>query len=150
MRWFLAIIEDLGLRDPPLQRGPFTWSGGRNNCAKSWLDRFLVSFGWENRFSGVVQCILPRHVLDHFPILLDGGGIKLGPTPFRFENMWLKGEGFKELLKNWWQNLNFCGSHSYILAAKLKALKGLLKSWNKEVFGEVGYRKSEALLRVTF
>ena len=64
--------------------------------------------------------------------------------------MWLKSEGFKELLKSWWQNLNFCGSHSYILAAKLKALKGLLKSWNKEVFGEVGTRKSEALRRVTF
>ena len=64
--------------------------------------------------------------------------------------MWLKVEGFKELLKSWWQNLNFCGSHSYILVAKLKALKGLLKSWNKEVFGEVGSRKSEALHEVIF
>ena len=62
----------------------------------------------------------------------------------------MKAEGFKELLKSWWQNLNFCGSHSYILAAKLKALKGLLKSWKKKVFSEVGSRKSEALLRVTF
>ena len=94
---------------------------------KSWLDRFLVSSDWENRFSGVVQCILPRPVLVHFPILLDGGGIKSGPTPLWFENMLLKAEGFKELLKSWWQNLNFCGSHSYILAAKLKALKGLPK-----------------------
>ena len=78
------------------------------------------------------------------------GDIKSSPNPFRFENMWLKAEGFKELLKSWWQSLSFCGTHSYILVAKLKALKGLLKSWNKEVFGEVGSRKSEALRRVTF
>ena len=102
MRRFLAIFEDLGLRDLPSQGGPFTWSGGRNNCAKSRLDRFLFSSVWENRFSGVVQCILPRPVSDHFPILLDGGGIRSGPTPFWFENMWLKAEGFKELLKSWW------------------------------------------------
>ena len=125
-------------------------SGGRNNCAKSRLDRFLVSSNWENHFSGVVQYILPRPVSYHFPILLDGGGIRSNPTPFRFENIWLKAEGFEELLKNWWQYLNFCSSHSYILAAKLKALKGLLKSWKKEVFSEVGSRKSEALRKVTF
>ena len=119
MRRFSTAIEDLGLRDLPLQGGHFTRSGGHDNCAKSRLDRFLVSSDWENCFSGVVQCILPRPVSDHFPILLDGGGIRFGPTPFRFENMWLKAEGFKELLKSWWQNLSFCGTHSYILAAKL-------------------------------
>ena len=82
MRRFSAVIEDLGLRDLPLQRGPFTWRGGRNNCAKSRLDQFLVSSDWENRFNGVVQCILPRPVSDHFPILLDRGGIRSGPNSF--------------------------------------------------------------------
>lgn len=56
---------------------------------------------WEDLFSGVVQCILPRPVSDHSPILLDGGGLQRGPSPFRFENMWLKEEGFKDPLKSW-------------------------------------------------
>ena len=64
--------------------------------------------------------------------------------------MWLKAEGFKELLKSWWQDLHFCGSHNFILAAKFTALKDLLKSWNKEVFREVQTKKSEALRRVDF
>ncbi|KAL6328075.1 hypothetical protein AAG906_033348 [Vitis piasezkii] len=33
----------------------------------------------------------------------EGGGIRRGPTPFRFENMWLKVEGFKDLVRTWWR-----------------------------------------------
>ena len=99
MRRFSEIIEDLGLRDIPLQGGPFTWRGGRNNCSMPRIDRFLVSNDWENYFSGVIQTTLPRPISDHCPILLDAGGIRKGPTPFRFEVMWLKVDGFKELLE---------------------------------------------------
>ena len=74
----------------------------------------------------------------------------MGPSPFRFELMWLKNEGFKETLKGWWQNLQFHGSYNFILSAKLKALKGILKTWNREVFGKVETNKKDALRRVTF
>ena len=90
MRRFSEIIEDLELRDLPLQGGSFTWRDGLNNQSHSRLDRFLVSNEWEGHFTGVVQCVLPKLVLDHFPILLDGGGVRRGPMPFRFENMWLR------------------------------------------------------------
>ena len=150
MRRFAAIVNEMGLRDLPLQGGPYTWSGGRNGRSMSRLDRFLVSSDWECQYSKVVQKCLPRPISDHFPILLDSDGVRTGPSPFRFELMWLKFRGFKELLKGWWQNLKFHGSFSYILAAKLKALKGILKSWNMEVFGRVEVKKKEALQRVSF
>ncbi|RVW47682.1 hypothetical protein CK203_095454 [Vitis vinifera] len=57
MRRFSEVLDELALRDLPLQGGPYTWSGGLN------------------------------------------GQSRRGPIPFRFENMWLKEEGFKELLK---------------------------------------------------
>ena len=57
---------------------------------------------------------------------------------------------FKDLLKDWWQWLNFRGSSSFSLATKLKALKGILKTWNKEVFGKVEVNKSLALQQVNF
>ncbi|RVX20512.1 Transposon TX1 uncharacterized 149 kDa protein [Vitis vinifera] len=150
MRRFSEVIDELDLRDLPLQGGPFTWSGGLNNQAMTRLDRFLVSEDWEDHFKGAVQCTLPRPVSDHFPILLDGGGVRRGPVPFRFENMWLKEEGFKDLLKGWWQSLSFNGSFSFILAKKLKALKAILKSWNKDVFGQVDVNKKVALDKVNF
>ena len=150
MRRFSKVIDDLDLRDLPLQGGPFTWSGGLNNQAMSRLDRFLVSEDWEGHFKGVVQCTLPRSVSDHFPILLDGERVSKGHVPFRFENMWLKEESFKDLLKGWSQSLSFNGSFSFILAEKLKALKAILKSWNKDVFGKVGVNKKLALDKVDF
>ena len=150
MRRFNEVVNELGLRDLPLQGGPFTWGGGNGNQRMSRLDRFLVSGDWESQFSNVIQRMLPRPVSDHCPVLLDSDGIKSGPSPFRFENMWLKFEGFKDLLRGWWQSLQFSGSFSFVLASKLKALKGILKVWNKEVFGRVEIKKKEALSRISF
>ena len=107
MRRFFDVIEELWLRDISLQGGPFTWRGGRNNGSMSRLDRFLFSGDWEEYFSNVVQTNWPRPTSDHSLILLDVGGINRGPFPFRFENMWLKVEGFKELLKFRRQSLSF-------------------------------------------
>ena len=150
MRCFMEVLNELGLRDLPLQGGPFTWRGGLNNQRMSRLDRFLVSADWEIQFSNVTQSILSRPVSDHCPVMLDSNGIKSGPSPFRFENMWLKFAGFKDILRDWWQSLHFSGSYSFILASKLKALKGILKAWNIEVFGRVDLKKKEALNRISF
>ncbi|WKA06987.1 hypothetical protein VitviT2T_024859 [Vitis vinifera] len=150
MRRFLEIIEDLELKDVPLVGGPFTWNGGVNNQSFSRLDRFLFNEGWDNHFGDVRQCVLPRPVSDHFPILLDVGGGRRGPSPFRFENMWLKVEGVKELMKSWWEGVSFNGSASFILAEKIKVLKVKLKEWNRDSFGRIELRKNAALEQVQF
>jgi hypothetical protein len=78
---------------------------------------------------------------DHFPILLDCGGIQWGSRPFKFENMWLKAEGFVDRVRLWWASYHFQGSPSFIFTQKLKALKVDLKSWNDQEFGNVEFRK---------
>ena len=103
-------MNDLGLRGLLFQGGPYTWRGGEDGSLMSQLDRFLVSVDWESQCSKVIQRCLPWPISDHSPILLDSDGVRTGPSPFRFELMWLKFEGFKELLKGWWQGLQFNGS----------------------------------------
>jgi hypothetical protein len=41
--------------------------------------------------------------------------------------MWLEEEGFVDKVRNWWSSFSFMGSSSFILAKKLRALKGKLR-----------------------
>ncbi|RVW44185.1 Transposon TX1 uncharacterized 149 kDa protein [Vitis vinifera] len=150
MRRFAQVMNDLELVDLPLQGGTFTWSGGFQNQAWARLDRFMVSPSWLDQFRNVTQKRLSRPISDHFPIIIEGGGIKRGPVPFRFENMWLKVEGFKDLLRSWWQGMSVSGRASYRLATKLKVIKQNLKVWNKEVFGNLESNKMAALQQVDY
>ncbi|RVW97689.1 Transposon TX1 uncharacterized 149 kDa protein [Vitis vinifera] len=150
MRRFAQVADELGLRDIPMQGGVFTWSGGPNNQSWARLDRFLVNTSWLDQFSSVLQSRLPRPLSDHFPVSLEGGGLRRGPSPFRFENMWLKVEGFQDMIRRWWWEIEVRGNASYRLATKLKEIKQKLKVWNKEVFGNLGCNKAAALQQVEF
>lgn len=44
--------------------------------------------------------------------------------------------------------MHFIGSPSYIVASELRALKEILKIWNKEVFGDVKQRMRDDLTKV--
>ena len=100
MRRFAQVIDDLELKYIPAQGDPFTWRGGQNNCRMARLDRFLVTEEWDSHFGGIRQKTLPRPTSDHFPILLERGkSLTRGPFPLRFENMWLKEKGFKDLIR---------------------------------------------------
>jgi hypothetical protein len=93
----------------------------------------------------VSQRRLTRLFSDHFPLLLDCGTSRGGNRYFKFENMWLKYEGFVEQVKKWWMSYEFYGLPSFVLANKLKALKADLEQWNEEVFGDIGKKKKELL-----
>ena len=140
MHRFSAFISEQSLIDLPLVGGRFTWSNTREVASRSRLDRFLVSADWEEKFPSVCQCCLSRLLSDHFPILLEGGNLHGGKKPFRFENMWLKDEGFLERVSSWWESYHFQGTLSFALANKLKLLKLDLKRWNAEEFGNIGLR----------
>ncbi|RVX14050.1 LINE-1 retrotransposable element ORF2 protein [Vitis vinifera] len=150
MRRFAEVVDDLGLVDLQLQGGAFTWTGGLNNMSKARLDRFLVSPCWLNQFSRVSQRRLPRPISDHFPVLLEGSSWRRGPAPFRFENMWFKVEGFKDLIRNWWQGTEVRGSASFRLSEKLKKVKQKLKVWNREEFGNLESNKEAAIQQVEY
>ncbi|RVX13136.1 putative mitochondrial protein [Vitis vinifera] len=78
---------------------------------------------------------LPIPTSDHFPILLKGGGLRQGPSLFMFENMWLKVDGFKDLLRGWWQGLGGRGRASFRLATKMKQLLLKEPGWRADIEG---------------
>lgn len=60
--------------------------------------------------------------------------------------MWLKAEGFVERVQQWWNGYCFVGSSRFILAQKLKALKGDLKKRNREEFDDLLLEKKVSCL----
>jgi len=145
MRVFSDFFSEHGLVDFPLAEGAFTWSRSFDPPIWFRIDRFLVSPDWEARFPVSSQKRLPCLYSDHFSILLDCCDISRGSRPFKFENMWLKAEGFVGKVKQWWDSYSFHGTPSFALACKLKALKKDLKIWNEEVFGKVERNRGSCL-----
>ena len=95
MRYFDELIRELELFDPPLRNASFTWSNMQDDPICKRLDRFLFTVEWENFFPRCTQKALPRWTSGHNPICLDTNPSKWGPTPFRFENMWLLHSEFR-------------------------------------------------------
>ena len=64
--------------------------------------------------------------------------------------MWLKADGFTDLLWGWWEGVEVRGRVSVMLATKMKELKQKIKVWNREVFGRLEANKISALQQVEF
>ena len=121
MRRFSQVIDELELKDIPLDGGQYTWKGGLNNRRMARLERFLITDDWEVLFGGARQSLLPKPSQTAIRSYFCGGwggGFSCfvrGPIPYRFENMWLKEEGFKTLIEEWWRSLEIRGLGSFVL-----------------------------------
>ncbi|RVW83935.1 hypothetical protein CK203_042060 [Vitis vinifera] len=68
-----------------------------------------------------------------------------GPTPFRFENMWLQHPSFKENFRNWKRGFQGNGWEGHKFMRRLQSVKAKLKEWNKFSFGELNEKKKSIL-----
>lgn len=102
MRIFNAFIDRSELFDVPLKNGIFTWSDLREEPTATKIDRFLVSPSWFSCFKEVSLQKLSRPTSYHFPLLLSLGSQAWGPSPFRFENIWLDHPNFLNQVRDWW------------------------------------------------
>lgn len=111
----------------------------------SRIDRFLFSPQWDETFTRIKQSMLPKIGSDHNPILLDCRDLNLKKSYFKFEQWWLRVEGFADKVKDWWASFNITGTGSYVLATKLRMLKGKLKERKRENRNNWNQRKEEIL-----
>ncbi|KAK9154956.1 hypothetical protein Sjap_002436 [Stephania japonica] len=140
---FDRLISDLELIDPQLRNGKFTWSNLRINPICARLDRFLYTKVWGETFQEGRQVLGNRVTSDHFPVIFDTGYARWGPTPFRFENVWLSHRGFEHLVRDWWRLSEAEGGPGYKIMRKLGLFKEHLKQWNQEIFGNVQSMKND-------
>ena len=127
MKDFDDFIRECELIDSPLWSTPFTWSNMQESLVCKRLDRFLYSNEWEQLFPQSLQEVLPRWTSDHWPIVLETNPFKCGPTPFRFENLWLQHPSFKESFRSWWRDFQGIGWEGHKFMRKLQFFKAKLK-----------------------
>ncbi|XP_057779485.1 uncharacterized protein LOC130998068 [Salvia miltiorrhiza] len=139
-RDFCRFIEDSGFIESPTSGLRFTWSGRRllPHHVESRLDRALFSTSFANLWGTINTHALPRATSDHSPIVLQCR-FAAPPTKrsFKFLNMWTSHPNFLDAVADSW-NMGVdvrCPMLSVML--KLKRLKGVLRCWNKSVFGNV-------------
>ena len=89
--------------------------------------------------------IIPFGGLDHWLVQLEAIFMGIPKNiPFRFENAWLSHPEFNSNIDKWWkEDLNIQGTKMFMLQQKLKHIKGKLKSWKKNEFGNIFKAKRE-------
>lgn len=137
---FNKFIEAVELMDIPLLGKKFTWYRP-NGLDMSRLDRFLVSNDWLLSWPDSVQEVLQREIFYHCPILLRLSRQEWGPRPFRVLNCWFHDPRFKAFVEASWSTIHVSGWGAFVLKEKLKALKLMLKTWNKEEFDDINSKR---------
>eukprot|EP00253_Pinus_taeda_P029770 PITA_29770 len=143
-------IQSNWLIDLPTANGLYTWTNKRIIPMQiaSRLDRFLISDNAIHVGGEFTAHIIPFSGSDHWPIEMlwnrPGNNSK---KPFRFEAFWLSHPEFKDFITTTWQNSNPI-EHSKMarFQKKLKFLKGEIKKWNKDNFGNI-FKEKESILQ---
>ncbi|XP_042007785.1 uncharacterized protein LOC121756308 [Salvia splendens] len=132
---FAESIEDCRILDPGFDGSEFTWA---KNGLFERLDRIPVNERWAQSLETTRVTNLPRIASDHGPVLVrcKVTSNNIGGRPFRFQNMWIRHEGFEDLVRgDWIQPTESEGLLNFQI--KLARLKRILKVWNKETFGNI-------------
>ncbi|GAA0169435.1 hypothetical protein LIER_40758 [Lithospermum erythrorhizon] len=117
-----------------LWRRMYTWTNGKHSQR---LDRVFCDQHCFDVFPVLNVRHLSKTGSDHSPLLLELKFIHDIPKgSFRFQNMWLKSDQLAEVVATTWCKPIF-GNPLFVLQSKLKALKQVLREWNKEVFGNI-------------
>lgn len=117
----------------------FTWATRRNSgYMAAHLDRALASQGFLNLWDDVELLILPMLCSDHSPLRLQAARkITTSPRLLRFQNMWTLHEQFHAMVKDNWYIPLPASNPTLCLIAKLKCLRGKLRTWNLESFRNI-------------
>jgi hypothetical protein len=106
MGHFKSVIDELELRELPLQGRKYTWTSVPNsqgNSTMTRIDRVLCPTSWEELFPTVHLHAWASTILDHCPLILQGDTLARIFKGFRFEAYWLKLPGFQEVVKEAWE-----------------------------------------------
>jgi len=144
---FNNFIETNLLLDLRLVVKKYTWFKA-NGSVKNRLDRVLVSKEWLHIWPMSKQYVQRREVSDHCSLVVKSMDKDWGPRPFKTIDAWHMERGFNGMVKEKCQSYVVQGNEITKLKDKLKMLKGDLKVWNRDVYGNLHTKKKDILQEI--
>lgn len=140
IKGFRHCLDMCGLLDIKSSGCYFTWNNKQDGELRVMckLDRMLGNYAWMDKFCDYVAQFCPEGLFDHSPVILvSSHDIGVKKKSFRYFNMWSFAEDFLDIIKvNW--SIPISSVPMFQIVYKLRRLKGLLKTLNKEKFGDIG------------
>ncbi|XVE53746.1 hypothetical protein DITRI_Ditri03aG0027500 [Diplodiscus trichospermus] len=137
---FRDVLMDCGSFELPVIGCNFTWARGEGDDAVfERLDRCIVTDSWLSLFPQASEVHLVHSYSDHCPLLvrlLEASGDRInGIKPIRFEDIWLKYDGCREVICSGW-NLESAYSLDEI-SNKLASSRDKLVVWSGAEVGNI-------------
>ncbi|KAM0905250.1 hypothetical protein ACQ4PT_017523 [Festuca glaucescens] len=140
MAAFRRFINKGELQELYLHGRRFTWSNEQADAIMVKLDRALHNAEWNSAFSNCLLQALSSDVSDHCPLLFTSQAGFKPCRRFRFENSWVKLDGFHEQVLASWNAPLFCYDAFERLRIKFaRTAKGLAK-WSGKLIGNLQLR----------
>lgn len=117
------------------------------------MDRILATTCWDSHFAACFAWSKARVGSDHSPLILDTGETKENRAKyFYFQESWFQYEGFHELVKERWLQVQSKSCSNVYSLDKwhgcLQALRQFLRGWNLNRIGDIKRLKSNLSRRV--
>ncbi|KAK6128178.1 hypothetical protein DH2020_038080 [Rehmannia glutinosa] len=146
MEEFGQMVSDSGLIDIGYEGDNMhTWT---RSGLQERLDRIFINHTWADNFPKSAVNHLPRANSDHAPLFCHVYlSVNKPPVTFRYMNMWTRHHTFLDTVSNVWTAPT--GLNGFLnLHCKLQRVKNKLIWWNKNVFGNIFDKLSEAHSKV--
>jgi exonuclease III len=147
---FRRALDECELMEISLQNRRYTWSNERENPTLVRLDRAFCTAEWEVAFPNFALSALATGASDHCPLILNHRERVARKAFFKFENHWLKIDGFCEVVQAAWSKPQVGSAHT-VLSKKLAETARALRNWSKALFSNTRLQlhiANEVILRL--
>ncbi|XP_076944164.1 uncharacterized protein LOC143614687 [Bidens hawaiensis] len=107
-RAFNDFVVNAYLYEFPMKGQRFTFCKSRGQKF-SKIDIFFMNQDFVDKWSNSSFTALPRHLLDHSPIILISNPLDYGPCPFRLFNSWMEKSDFEKVVVDECSSFRFVG-----------------------------------------
>jgi hypothetical protein len=137
---FKSVLEDMELKELPLNSRKFTWTSSQNpqtHPMMTRIDRAFCTTEWEELFPTANLHTWTSTISDHCPLILQGATAQAKFKGFRFEFYWLGLHGFQQVVRNAWRKPLQAIDPIRRLHIKLSRIAKALKQWEKSSIGNI-------------